>query len=156
MEDFLILGVRHVGFVVKSMEVSQRFYEELGFEPENTAIEEFGPNISKLVGIKNVRIKTLKLRLKHSPDGIWREGGFRFELIEYLIPKSLSLVESNNNIVAKGHLCFTVKDIAVTAKKILELGGSLPFEFVLDTELKPIIAYVLDPDGIPIELNASR
>jgi hypothetical protein len=41
------------------------------------------------------------LRLKHSPDGIWREGGFRFELIEYLIPKSLSLVESNNNIKKK-------------------------------------------------------
>jgi catechol 2,3-dioxygenase-like lactoylglutathione lyase family enzyme len=156
VEEFLILGVRHVGFVVKSIEISQRFYEELGFEAESDPKEEFGPKISKLVGIQNVRIKTLKLRLKNNNDSIWREGGFRFELIQYLIPQSLVVLDSKNNVLAKGHLCFTVKDIIVTSRKILELGGSLPFDFVYDDELKPIVAYVLDPDGIPIELNASQ
>lgn len=60
MERNLILEVRHVSFVVKSMEILQRFYEALGFEPESKAHIEFGANISKLVGIKNVSIKTLK------------------------------------------------------------------------------------------------
>ena len=78
----MILGVRHVGFVVKSMEISQRFYEGLGFEAESDPKEEFGLNISRLVGIENVQIKTLKLRLKNNKDSIWREGGFRFEIIE--------------------------------------------------------------------------
>ena len=151
----MILGVRHVGFVVKSMEVSQRFYEGLGFEAESDPKEEFGLNISRLVGIENVQIKTLKLRLKNNKDSVWREGGFRFELIEYLIPQSLMVFDSRNNVVAKGHLCFTVKDISITSRKILELGGSLQFDFVYDDELKPVVAYVLDPDGIPIELNAS-
>ena len=96
------------------------------------------------------------MRLKNNSDSIWREGGFRFELIEYLIPQSLMTFDIKNNIVAKGHLCFTVTDISIISKKILDLGGSLPFKFVCDDKLKPIIAYVLDPDGIPIELNASR
>ena len=152
----MILGVRHVGFVVKSMEVSQRFYEGLGFEPESEANIEFGANISKLVGIKDVQIKTLKMRLKQSPEAIWREGGFRFELIEYLIPESISMIKPNNNILAKGHLCFTVKDVSIAASRVIDLGGSCPFEFVLDAEQKPLMAYVLDPDGIPIELNVTR
>lgn len=152
----MLLGVRHVGFVVKSMKVSQRFYQGLGFEPESKANIESGPNISKLVGIKNVRIKTLKLRLKQNPEGIWREGGFRLELIEYLIPESLSMIKPDNNILTKGHLCFTVKDVSIMASKVIDLGGSCPFEFVLDADEKPLMAYVLDPDGIPIELNATR
>lgn len=152
----MILGVRHVGFVIKSMSVSQRFYEGLGFESESEATIESGPNISNLVGIKNVQIKTLKMKVKQNPEGIWREGGFRLELIEYLVPESLSMSKPENNTLAKGHLCFTVKDLSIAASKVIDLGGSCPFDFVLDAEQKPLMAYVLDPDGIPIELNVTR
>jgi len=139
-----------------SIEISRQFYEALGFESEGQVNEEFGLSISKLIGISDARIKTVKMKLKQGNDGIWREGGFRLELIEYLIPKSASMSNSNNNVIAKGHLCFTVKDILVSREKILELGGSSPFEIVLDETGKPIVAYFLDPDGIPLEFNISR
>ena len=147
------MGVRHVGFVVASVVKSQDFYQGLGFEAEGEPKEESGPMISQLVGIEGVLIKTLKMQLRRSAEGLWREGGFRLELIEYLVPVGLTVVQESNNVIAKGHMCFTVEDVGAVVKQILELGGSSPFEAVLDGAGNPTMTYVLDPDGIPIELN---
>jgi catechol 2,3-dioxygenase-like lactoylglutathione lyase family enzyme len=142
-----------VGFVVASVVKSQDFYQGLGFEAEGEPKKESGPMISQLVGIEGVLIKTLKMQLRRSAEGLWREGGFRLELIEYLVPVGLTVVQESNNVIAKGHMCFTVEDVGAVVKRILELGGSSPFEAVLDDAGNPTMTYVLDPDGIPIELN---
>lgn len=152
----MILGVRHVGFVVKSIDNSRIFYEALGFVPENDGTEESGVDISNLVGINNVRIKTLKLKLKIL-DSINGNGcAFRLELVEYISPISFTETPQNtNNIVSKGHLCFSVNDIREATDRIIALGGNAPYKPVLDSQGIPRIIYVTDPDGVPIELNSN-
>jgi catechol 2,3-dioxygenase-like lactoylglutathione lyase family enzyme len=149
----MILGARHVGFVVSNLEKSTNFYEGLGFQSEGTANTEMGHAISTLVGVENVTIRTLKLHLLTSEKSIWREGGFRIELIEYVNPSSNLFNFDRNNIVGRGHICFTVDDISEVVKKVLSFGGSAPFQPVFGDSGVPQAIYVLDPDGIPLELS---
>lgn len=149
----MILGVRHVGFVVNSIDSSKIFYEALGFKSENEGAVESGVNISNLVGINDVRIRTLKMRLNNldSPVGGW----FRLELVEYISPISyIDTRQNTNNILSKGHLCFSVNNIVEATEKIISLGGRAPYKPILDAQGTPRVIYVIDPNGIPIELNS--
>ena len=107
----------------------------------------------RTVGVENVTIRTLKLSLLTSEKSIWREGGFRIELIEYVNPSSNRLNFDRNNIVGRGHICFTVDNISDVVQKVLSLGGSAPFQPVVDESGLLRTIYVLDPDGIPLELS---
>lgn len=150
----MILGARHVGFVVSDLSQSKVFYEGLGFRSEGTATIESGRDISTLVGVKDVVIRTLKLSLLVIDGSIWKEGGFRIELIEYVQPSSKRLNYANNNIIGRGHLCFTVKNISEVVERVLSLGGRAPYKPVLDESGHQKAIYVFDPDGIPIELSS--
>jgi catechol 2,3-dioxygenase-like lactoylglutathione lyase family enzyme len=149
----MILGARHVGFVVVNMALSARFYEGLGFEPEGPVATESGLAASTLVGIDGVTIRTLKMSLRRSKESIWRESGFRLELIEYVEPLSQELNTQRNNVVGKGHICLTVDDLMEAINLVIGLGGSAPFNPVHGPSGEPLVSYVLDPDGIPIELS---
>ena len=152
----MILGVRHVGFVVNSIDSSKIFYEALGFKSESDVTEESGANISNLVGINNVRIKTLKMRLVVLDLEGREKAPFRLELIEYVSPISfVEFRQNTNNIVSKGHLCFSVNNISEAAEKIIALGGKAPYKPIVDAQGTPRVIYVTDPDGIPIELNSN-
>jgi len=149
----MILGARHVGFVVANMALSVRFYEGLGFEPEGPIATESGLAPSTLVGIEGVTIRTLKMSLRRSKESIWRESGFRLELIEYVAPLSLELDTEKNNVIGKGHICLTVENLMEAISLVVGLGGSAPFNSVHGPSGEPLVSYVLDPDGIPIELS---
>ena len=149
----MILGARHVGFVVEDIVLSARFYEALGFVAEGPVATESGLSASTLVGIDGVTIRTLKLSLRRSEESIWRESGFRLELIEYVKPLSQSLNTKSNNVIGKGHMCLTVGNLMEAINLVVSLGGSSPFHPVRGASGEPLISYVLDPDGIPIELS---
>ncbi len=149
----MILGARQVGFVVASMALSARVYEGLGFEPEGPVATESGLAASTLVGIDGVTIRTLKMSLRRSKESIWRESGFRLELIEYVAPLSLELDTEKNNVIGKGHICLTVENLMEAISLVVGLGGSAPFNSVHGPSGEPLVSYVLDPDGIPIELS---
>jgi len=142
-----------VGFVVKDIAVSAGFYEGLGFEVEGSVATESGLVASTLVGIDGVTIRTLKLGLRRSKESLWRESGFRLELIEYVEPLSQELRIQKNNFVGKGHICLTVDNLTEVINLVVSLGGSAPFNPVRGPSGEPMISYVLDPDGIPIELS---
>ena len=61
----MLKNIRHTGLVVRDLSNSRKFYEALGFAAKKHALES-GPEISRIVGIPNVEIETLKLG---SPDG---------------------------------------------------------------------------------------
>jgi catechol 2,3-dioxygenase-like lactoylglutathione lyase family enzyme len=149
----MILGARHVGFVVANMALSVRFYEGLGFEPEGPIATESGLAASTLVGIDGVTMRTLKMSLRQSKESIWRESGFRLELIEYVEPLSQELTTQENNITGKGHICLTVDNLMEAINLVIGLGGSAPFNPVSGPSGKPSVCYVLDPNGIPIEMS---
>lgn len=146
------LGVRHVGIVVADIEVSKKFYESLGFVAESECRLENGSSISNLLGFENVSILTLKMLLNENDTSLWREGGFRLELIQYLAPVSLAFEPEKNNIVGKVHLSFTVSDLDFSISEIVRLGGSVPFPSVKTSDERNFIIYAIDPNGIPLEL----
>ena len=71
--------VRHSGIVVKNMRKSLIFWNNiLKFKIVKKSLE-YGPAIDKLLGFKNVKIRTIKLCDKNK---------FIIELIEFLKPKA--------------------------------------------------------------------
>ena len=149
-----IFGARHVGLVVRNLEKSSRFYRSLGFVSEGVQIEE-GVKLSKLLGIHNAKIQVEKLHLLRDEKTIWRESGFRLELIEYCYPIATSEVRSfDNNIVGKIHLCFSIKGLAYVLSQVEILGGKVLNPIAIGDDKSNSI-YINDPDGTPIELIES-
>ncbi len=140
--------MRHVGIVVKSIEQSTAFYENLGFVVEKESNEE-SAQLAKVLGFEIVALRTVKLHLSYNELSMWREGGFRLELIEYSNPTSI-LQRENNNVVGKLHLCITVKDIN---KALLSISSKFDLPLVQSEVHNGVaMAYIVDPNGVAIEL----
>ena len=142
------IGTRHVGIVVSNLKESIDFYKEIGFTLEN-ASSESGTGISKVLGIDGVRIHTAKLHMFYDEKTMWREGGFRIELVEYSLPKSQE-IDYQNNIIGRMHLCFTVRDLSQTLNRI-SAKFNLPL-IAPQNHDGHLMAYVKDLNGVAIEL----
>ena len=151
MADY-IFGVRHVGLVCSDIDRSVLFYKALGFVVENPPLEESGKIAETLVGIKNVIYKTVKLHLVNDDITMWRESGFRLELVEYINPKSNLQRDFDNNLIGRVHLCFTVKNLDAIVENAELYGGYVPFETTMDITGKMKYIYIFDPDKNPLEL----
>src|SRR5258708_39224032 len=97
------LRVRHVGFVVRDMERSLKFYcDILGLSVYKREVEE-GEFIESLVGMKGVRLAWVKLSVPN--------GGL-IELLQYKShpdPDFLGALPSNR--LASGHIALTVVNL---------------------------------------------
>jgi len=103
-------NIRHVGLVVKNLSDSLKFYHEiLGLKIQGKTEEE-EEYISKLIGINNTKMKTLKL----SAD----DSATRIELIEFLTPKSENRNKNNLNTYGFTHVAITVKNLDEIYKKL--------------------------------------
>jgi catechol 2,3-dioxygenase-like lactoylglutathione lyase family enzyme len=146
------IGVRHVGLIVSNLQKSVSFYESIGFTSENFPLEESGTLAETLVGIPKSVFKTVKMHLKSDDATLWRESGFRLELIEYIYPLSKLPETFENNIVGKVHLCFTVKNLQSAVEVVKKNGGFTPFMATTDITGTRKYVYVFDPDKNPLEL----
>jgi catechol 2,3-dioxygenase-like lactoylglutathione lyase family enzyme len=139
----MLLNIRHTGLVVRSLDLSLKFYEALGFELFSKQIEE-GKFISHVVGIDDVKIETAKL---NSPNKT------KIELLQYHShPQQKELVYSESNNLGCSHIALTVSNIEEASKKIRDLGGSIVNEPCLSPDGKVKVSYCHDLDGILIEL----
>jgi catechol 2,3-dioxygenase-like lactoylglutathione lyase family enzyme len=152
MESNYISGVRHVGLVCSNIDTSIVFYESLGFVLENAPLEESGKIAETVVGIKNVVYKTVKMHLANDDITMWRESGFRLELVEYINPKSNLRSDFDNNLIGRVHLCFSIKDLDATVKHAKLHGAHVPFNSTFDVTQKMKYIYIFDPDKNPLEL----
>lgn len=152
MESNYISGVRHVGLVCSNIDSSIVFYESLGFVLENAPLEESGKIAETLVGIKDVVYKTVKMHLANDEITMWRESGFRLELVEYINPKSNLRRDFDNNLIGRVHLCFSIKDLDATVKHAKLHGAYVPFNSTFDVSQKMKHIYIFDPDKNPLEL----
>ena len=146
------MGARHVGVVVSDIEFSKKFYEGLGFKAESEPIYETGQNISEVLGFEKVTILTLKMFLNENHFSIWRESGFRLELIQYLEPEGQTFSSQLNNYVGKVHLSFSITNLEHSLSEIVRLGGLVPFPAKKTSDGNHLMVYALDPNGVPLEL----
>jgi catechol 2,3-dioxygenase-like lactoylglutathione lyase family enzyme len=134
-----VASFNHIGLVVRNLEHSQRFYEEvLGFAAwYGDAIPDAGT--SKLLGLApplDVRVVYLVLE------------GLVLELLHYGAPGVVDTRHSRSMAeTGLSHLSVSVADIRATAELAVAHGGTI----VEDSDLG-VALLVRDPDGQLIEL----
>ena len=127
----MIKDIRHTGIVVFDLNRSMHFYvEKLGFKVLKR-MNESGPFIDKILGLKNEEVYTVKMILKNHQ---------MIELLDFTINKK-EMKENHINDVGPTHLAFTVDD---------------GIEFISEPKISPDgyakIAFCKAPEGTFIEL----
>lgn len=139
----MITAIRHAGLVVADLEQSLKFWcDAMGFVVSRQ-MEESGPHIDAMMGLKDVRVTTAKLA---APDG---------NLLELLCfhshpdkPRWAGTPYSTGFT----HIALTVKDLDETLHRLVQFGASIPAEpqFSPDGQVKVI--YARGPEGVLLEL----
>ena len=148
----MILAVDHINLVVSDLEHSVSFYTKLlGFKEFRRAHLE-GSWVEAIVGLKNISADVAYI--------VAPEGEPRLELLRFDSPRGKSIpAHSIPNTIGIRHLALRVKDIYELVKR-LKIAGvkvisdpvEVPTGVVTHDLGKKILCYLLDPDGILLEL----
>ena len=138
----MILGMDHTGFVVRDVEKSAKFYQDvIGLEVVRTADRDGGP-ISDVVGYENTHLKAILLNMG---------DGHVLELIQYVRPVGADRPTEERNFLGASHLAFIVDDIDATFDYLIDSGMQ---KLNRPVEIAPGRkgCYLQDPDGNWIEI----
>jgi len=141
-----VTGFFHVGVTVESMDRSLVFYREgLGLDVAFDTVVD-GPYLREVLGLGLTEIRAVYLGIP---------GGGFVELLEYHGLERMSAASRPCDF-GGGHLCLYVDDADATLKRSLASGGGHRGMGVVDITTGPNAgarsAYLLDPDGFPVEI----
>jgi catechol 2,3-dioxygenase-like lactoylglutathione lyase family enzyme len=138
----LVKGFRHTGIIVKNMESSRQFYENiLGLEVVQD-YEDDSNYINDVLGLSGGNIRMIKLKT---------QDGYIIELLEYINHPTKVLSSPFYN-VGNCHIAFTVSDADEMYKKLLDKGIEVISRPLLSSEKTAIVFFCCDPNGIRVEL----
>jgi catechol 2,3-dioxygenase-like lactoylglutathione lyase family enzyme len=152
----MVRAVDHINIVVTDLARSVRFYTEvLGFTKTKDAYLE-GDWIEKIVGLRGVRGRVTYV--------VAPAGEPRLELLCYEAPVGTKFpANSQANTVGLRHIALRVDDIASAVQRLRDAGVTVfgdpvrvPAGVVQHDAGEKILAYVLDPDGVILELTEYR
>ena len=137
-------NVRHIGIVVKDLDEVLKFYRDLLGLKIKGRTDESGEFISKLLNIKNVKLRTVKL----APD----DNKTRVELIEFLDPRILpkKFAQLNNNGLT--HIAITVSNLDDTYNKLKMAGVTFTTAPIISPDKQVKATVCQDPEGNFLEL----
>lgn len=139
--------VHHVKYSVGDLDRSLAFYRDLlGFEVTYAADREGLASYDTIMKMQDVRLRVGML--------LHRPTGFIVGLVQFQNPQSVSR-ELRNNYVGASSLALQVEDAAAEYERLTAAGAtamSTPTEIVRDGTVAAVAFYILDPDGIPIEI----
>lgn len=143
----MISSIRHIGFVVKDLEESLKFYSGiLGLGIYRRFTEE-GDFIDSLTGIKKIKLEWVKL--------IIPKGGL-IELLQYHshpdFEKFDEIDRGASNRVGCSHAALTVLDLSKLYEDLVSNGYHCNSEPLIAPGGKAKILYCHDPDGAILEL----
>jgi lactoylglutathione lyase len=146
-----VRSVFHVGFVVRDLDASIRFYTDgLGLRLRHRQVQD-NDYTRSLVGYKDANLRIAQFQL---PAGEPPESGHILELIEYLTPEG-GPADLERNTIGAGHLAFLVDDIETMMANLAALGAtplSQPNEITAGITKGGKAVYLHDPDGVTLEL----
>ena len=138
---------RHSGIVVDDLEKSLFFYKDiLGYTIVNDA-EESGNFISTILGLENVRVRTVKMKPnKHSNSLI--------ELLEFKSHGGDINAEKDYKLYRIGptHVALTVEDLSKLYIKMLDSGIEFISEPQISADGYAKVAFCKAPEGTYFEL----
>jgi catechol 2,3-dioxygenase-like lactoylglutathione lyase family enzyme len=143
-----VRAAHHTSFTVSDLERSLHFYRDLlGLE----VVVDQTPNasyLSSIVGYPDLHLRIAYLRLPGQSD-------HRLELIHYLNNVGTP-VDLSTNRVGSAHLCLVVGDIFAAFEELrrhgLRFRSHAPVLITAGANVGAYAAYLLDPDGISLEL----
>ena len=135
-------AIRHVGIVVNNLEKELDFYKNVFNFKIKRKMLETGEYIDNLSGLKNVKVKTIKMA---SDDG---------NLIELLYFEShqRNIVNRNINDIGYSHIAFTVENLDSEYKKLRKKGIKFNCVPQISSDGKAKVVFCRDPEGNIIEL----
>jgi catechol 2,3-dioxygenase-like lactoylglutathione lyase family enzyme len=144
-----LLTTHHFNFTVADMDRSLAFWRDaLGLELLSDWVSE-ADYLAEITGFPTVRMRLAFLRLPGTDA--------KLELIQYLEPLGAPR-DQPTNVPGAAHLCFDVPDIQAAYDE-LRAGGvrfrSAPVEITSAANFGARGVYLVDPDGITLELRQS-
>lgn len=147
----MIVGHWHTSFTVSDMDRSMAFYRDLlGLELVHTQ-RQANEYTHKLVGYPDADIKIAMLRIRGDRVGV---SGHLLELCEYVTPEGTRVDVQTCNVGAS-HLALVVDEMQSTYEHLKSNGircKSEPVEIMAGRNKGGYCCYMLDPDGITLEL----
>ncbi|MCY3766164.1 MAG: VOC family protein [Gemmatimonadetes bacterium] len=139
--------VHHVKYSVGDLDRSLAFYRDLlGFEVTYVADRDGLASYDTIMKMQDVRLRVGMI--------LHRPTGFVVGLVQFQNPESISR-ELRNNYVGASSLALQVEDAAAEYERLTTAGAaamSTPTEIVREGSVAAVAFYILDPDGIPIEI----
>jgi catechol 2,3-dioxygenase-like lactoylglutathione lyase family enzyme len=141
-----IIGADHTSYTVSNLERSLAFYVGvLGCEIlwQRVITNAY---FSQIVGLSGCEVKAAHLRIPGSDHHL--------ELFEYVRPAGSPLDVRTNN-VGSSHISFVVDDLPAAYEELISIGvqfRSPPVEITSGPHKGSWGIYLLDPDGITVEL----
>lgn len=139
------LNLRHVGIVTSNLNRSIKFYRDiLGFKIIKK-MDETGSNLSKVMGLKNVKVTTVKMKPQ--------QGDSMVELLYWNNPKSKKKINcSKLNYFGLTHYAMTVKNIDKLYNALKKKGVKFINEPLISEDKNVKLAFCKSPDGVFIEM----
>jgi len=141
----MITQLRHVGVVVKNLETSLHFYKDLLGLKIRKEMEEESSYIDTVLGLKNVRLKTVKLM---PPP-----GGGSVELLYYYFPSSPQRTPCAIHERAITHFALTIENLDQEYDRLVQQGVKFNSSPKIAPDGGVKVVFCQDPDGNYIELS---
>lgn len=136
------MGLRHVGISVSDIQRSLRFYEALGFT-KLFLLDRSEEFIGRITGYEGAHIKIAML------DG----HGLRVELLEYLKPKGIPVVNRQRYHAGELHFCLDADPMGMLNVQLCEHAKLIGWATIPDgPQMGAEVKYFEGPDGEIIEL----
>ena len=143
----MITQIRHTGLVVADLDRALGFWRDLlGFQVVSR-LEEAGPHIDAMMGLKHVRVTTVKLA---APDGNL------IELLKFHSHPDQPAWTGTPFSTGFTHVALEVNDVAAVCHKLAEAGVTVfaPPQRSLDGHVDA--TYCRGPEGVLLELVQVR
>jgi catechol 2,3-dioxygenase-like lactoylglutathione lyase family enzyme len=139
----VITAIRHVGLVVADLEKSLKFWcETMGFVVSRQ-MEESGPHIDAMMGLKDVRVTTAKLA---APDGNL------LELLYFHSHPDKQQWEGKPYSTGFTHIALTVQNLDEICRRLQQVGVTFPAKPQRSPDGVAKVIYATGPEGVLLEL----